>query len=109
MKKGCISRSALPCETNFLKIREKFGTHQILIDVHGRVDGYFPVQIRLELSLHGAPRGVLTTNSFDRPLMPIFIPYNIFVSDDVNTIYEESSCEFFALSLKFSRSVELKN
>lgn len=53
--------------------------------------------------------GECSANSFDRPLMPIFIPYNIFVSDDdVNTFYEESSCEFFALSLKFSRSVELK-
>ena len=53
--------------------------------------------------------GDCSANSFDRPLMPIFIPYNIFVSDDVNTFYEESSSEFFALSLKFSRSVELKN
>ena len=53
--------------------------------------------------------GECSANSFDRPLMPIFIPYTIFVSDDVNTFYEESSCEFFALSLKFSRSVELKS
>ena len=48
--------------------------------------------------------GECSANSFDRPLMPIFIPYTIFVSDDVNTFYGESPCAF----LLFSRSVELK-
>jgi hypothetical protein len=33
-------------------------------------------------------------------LMPIFIPYNIFVSDDVNTFYGESPCEFLLFSQK---------
>jgi hypothetical protein len=44
--------------------------------------------------------GECSANSFDRPLMPIFIPYNIFVSDDVNTFYGESPCEFLLFSQK---------
>ena len=44
--------------------------------------------------------GECSANSFDRPLMPIFIPYTIFVSDDVNTFYGESPCEFLLFSQK---------
>ncbi len=45
--------------------------------------------------------GECSANSFDRPLMPIFIPQDIFVSDDVNTrtFYEESPCDFLLVLL----------
>ena len=44
--------------------------------------------------------GACSARSFERPLMPIFIPYTIFVSDDVNTFYGESLLVHFCFSLK---------